>query len=190
EPPGQRVGRAAGQGVEVVVFDQCQGQRQPVRVGVELVQLYGQAFGQVAGADAGRVEGLYGGHHRIDVVVCQAQTLLQVVADLTPTCQQAIVVDGVDDETGRLTLQRRERVHVGLPVEVGVQVGRCCQVGLLVIAPVLVVAAALGATMGCAVIGVNVAPVGIDREVVGNVAVGAATVGLLGAVRRFGADRK
>ena len=144
-----------------VRLNEIDGLLAPRGLGVELLQLEAQGFGQSAGRHAGRVEVLQVTQHLGDLGLGNFESALEAAGDLRHAGgHHAAVVDGVDDDRGDEVFERRQGGQVELPTQMVLKgvagVGALKQVALI----------GGGGRRGRG--GVHVLPTGVDGQVLGN----------------------
>ena len=95
-----------------------------------LLQLDGQAFGQVTAADAGGVEVLDGMQHLLQGVGIAVELFAQAHFQARPVLQVAVVVDSVEQMLGDPGFTLVKAGQIGLPAQVFGQAGGAVQIGL------------------------------------------------------------
>ncbi len=101
------------QRVAVVAGQKLQVRHQRLHGGIEpvaLPELDGEAFGKVAGADPGRLEGLNMGEHRLHIRAAGAQLLgglVEIAGEITRLVDEADEMEA-DESLRRIGLRHRE----------------------------------------------------------------------------------
>ncbi|MNG87457.1 hypothetical protein D3C79_462650 [compost metagenome] len=145
------------------IGDQALGFGHPRGCSGQLAQLQQQAFAQIAGADASRLELLDAVQYGFDLVQLDIQLRVEPCADFFECVfQVALAVDAVDQGHGNQAVGVGHRRQVQLPQQVALQAfaGRCARGEV----PFVIIVARQAAGAGL----VDVFPGRIDGELVGD----------------------